>query len=75
MARTRRKLTGRETWYKDDGKKRKRDETELEKQTGVKLKIVERTGMIIIDLLLKSDPWIVGQPATPPTLATKPSHS
>ena len=33
-------------------------ENDMEKQTGVKLKIVERTGVKIIDLLHKSDPWI-----------------
>ena len=32
-------------------------ETDIEKQTGSKLKIVERSGMKIIDLLHKSDPW------------------
>ena len=32
-------------------------ESDIEKQTGNKLKIVERSGMKIVDLLHKSDPW------------------
>ena len=33
-------------------------ETSLENQTGVKLKIVERSRVKIVDILHKSDPWI-----------------
>ena len=32
-------------------------ETDIEKQTGNKLKIVERSGVKLIDLLHRSDPW------------------
>ena len=32
-------------------------EEDLMKQTGVKIKIVERTGRRIVDLLFKADPW------------------
>ena len=102
-----RKLTGKETWYRED-RKRKRDEyddweeaqrtsrrqktgtgeekgkernrivavmfvpytpkgelarrmreveTDMEKHTGIKLKIVERSGTKLIDLIHKADPW------------------
>ena len=105
--RTVRKLTGKETWYRED-RKRKRDEyddweeaqrtsrrqktgkeeekvkernrivavmfvpytpkgelarrmreveTDMEKHTGIKLKIVERSGTKLIDLIHKADPW------------------
>ena len=103
QTRTRKKLTGKEDWYKKRSTKRKRDEfdkddrrgrrkgeetsedqkkdstvsvmfvpytkggelarrlreaeEELMKQTGVKIKIVERTGRKIVDLLHKADPW------------------
>ena len=32
-------------------------EEDLQKQTGVKIKIVERTGRKVIDVLHKADPW------------------
>ena len=35
----------------------KEAENELGRQTGVKIKIVERTGTRLVDLLHKSDPW------------------
>ena len=99
--RTRKKLTGREEWYKDKGEKRKREEDEepriwkkkrkeqgeitrgiktisvmfvphtkngelakklreaeeeMGKQTGYKIKIVEKTGKRIVDMLHKSNP-------------------
>ena len=102
-ARARRKLTGKEDWYKKRNAKRKRDEfdsdegrkkkrreehpgekekdrtvsvmfvpytkggelarriraaeEDLQRQTGVKIKIVERTGRKLIDLLHRADPW------------------
>ena len=33
-------------------------EKDLENQTGIRVKIVERTGIKMIDLLHKADPWI-----------------
>ena len=105
MTRSRKKLTGREDWFRDSGLKRKREEDddeeprywkktrtnkgeerkpfirtisvmfipctrggelakrmreaeeELGKQTGYKIKIVERAGTKIIDLLHKTNPW------------------
>ena len=46
--------------YTEDGElaRRLRDaENEMGKQTGIKIKIVERTGTRLVDLLPKSDPW------------------
>ena len=105
MTRSRKKLTGREDWFRDNGLKRKREEEdddeprfwkktrtnqgeekkpaiktisvmfipctrggelarrmreaeeELGRQTGYKIKIVERAGTKIIDLLHKTNPW------------------
>ena len=108
-SRTRKKLTGKEDWYKGGGEKRKRDEydeeqedslktrrrskkvkngdttnpknnvisvmfvpytvggelarrlreeeSKLEDQTGYRIKIVERTGSRLVDLLHRSNPW------------------
>ena len=102
QGRTRKKLPGKEEWYKTKNRKRKRDEydeetqsrrkknkedpserkdrivsvmfvpftkggelarrlreaeEELAKQTGIKIKIVKRTGRKIVDSLHKADPW------------------
>ena len=46
--------------YTENGELAKRfreAEKEIGKQTGIKLKIVERTGTKIVDLLHRSDPW------------------
>ena len=38
-------------------KKLREAETELGRQTGIKIKIVEKTGTKLVDLIHKSDPW------------------